>query len=207
MKIHLHFIRFALVALFLPGLFLRADVIEMQNGDRYVGKVVSMNSDSIVLDSEILGKIAVPRKKMTSLIMGMNGVPLRTAMAAPALAESTNPAAVLATALSVNTNIDLSGGLKASGANTNIIGQIREQMLAGSPAAAGKYDEMVSGLLSGKMSVNDLRREAQSSADQLRELKRELGPEAGDSLDTYLEVLDNFLRETSADPASSGSKQ
>ena len=75
-------------------------------------------------------------------------------------------------------------------------------MLAGSPEAAGKYDEMVNGLMSGELNLNDLRREAKSSADQLRELKRDLGPEAGDSIDAYLVVLDNFLKETAAEPTN-----
>jgi hypothetical protein len=48
--------------------------------------------------------------------------------------------------------------------------------------------------------MDDLRREAKASADQLWELKRE-NPEAGDSLDAYLEVLDNFLNEPADQPA------
>jgi hypothetical protein len=75
-------------------------------------------------------------------------------------------------------------------------------MLAGSPEAASNYDEMVNGLMSGKLNMDELRREAKSSADQLRALKRDLGPEAGDSLDAYLDVLDNFLKETAAGPTS-----
>ena len=76
-------------------------------------------------------------------------------------------------------------------------------MLAGDAGAASNYDAMLNGLMSGKLNINDLRREAKSSADQLRALKRDLGPEAGDSLDSYLEVLDNFLKETAPEPASS----
>jgi hypothetical protein len=109
------------------------------------------------------------------------------------------PAAALV--VPAKTNVDLSAELHRAGSDTNFIQQIRDQMLAGSPEAAGKYDEMVGGLLSGRMSMNDLRREAKSSADQLRALKRDLGPEAGDSLDAYLEVLDNFLKESAAEPA------
>jgi hypothetical protein len=99
-----------------------------------------------------------------------------------------------------STNADLSAAFRNLGANTNFVRQIREQMLAGSPEAASNYDELVSGLMSGKLNMNDLRREAKSSADQLRALKRDLGPEAGDSLNAYLEVLDNFLKETAAEP-------
>jgi hypothetical protein len=107
------------------------------------------------------------------------------------------PAAALA-----NTNLDLSAAFRNLGANTNFIGQIRQQVLAGNPEAASNYDEMVSGLMTGNLNMDDLRREAKSSADQLRQLKRDLGPDAGDSVDAYLSVLDNFLKETDAKPVN-----
>jgi hypothetical protein len=94
-----------------------------------------------------------------------------------------------------DTNLNLSAVLQHLGAGTNVIRQIRDQMLAASPEAAGKYDELVNGLLSGSVNMDDLRREARSDADQLRALKHDLGPDAGDSLDGYLEVLDDFLKE------------
>lgn len=78
-------------------------------------------------------------------------------------------------------------------------------MLSDSPEAANKYTEMVNGLMSGKLNLNDLRRDAKSSADQLRALKRDLGPEVGDSLDMYLQVLDGFLKESGSAPATSKS--
>jgi hypothetical protein len=83
-------------------------------------------------------------------------------------------------------------------ADTNVIQKIREQLLASSPEATAKYDEMVNGLFNGSLNIDDLRREAQSDADQLRALKRDLGPDAGDSLDGYLEVLDDFLNESNS---------
>jgi len=100
------------------------------------------------------------------------------------------------------TNADFSAVLRNPDLNTNFIRQVREQMLAGSPEAADKYDEMVNDLMSGKMNMDDLRREAKSSADQLRELKRDLGSDAGDSIDAYLDVLDNFLAEIDTEPTN-----
>ena len=73
-------------------------------------------------------------------------------------------------------------------------------MLANSPEAAGKYDQMVNDLLSGKLDLNGLRREAQSSAKQLQDLKRELGPEADELLEGYLQILNGFLKETDTEP-------
>jgi hypothetical protein len=53
--------------------------------------------------------------------------------------------------------------------------------------------------------MNDLRREAQSDEDQLRALKHDLGPDAGDSIDGYLDVLDDFLKESDSATAPTNS--
>jgi hypothetical protein len=181
---------------------LRADLVEMQNGDRYFGKVLSVSADTVVLESEVLGIIDVPRKKVASLAFGTNAAAPKAATNVTQVSVPTNPPTAGSLADLAHTNLDLSATLRNLGANTNFIGQIREQLLAGNPEAASNYDDLVSGLMSGKVNMDDLRREAQSSADQLRDLKRDLGPDAGDSIDAYLEVLDNFLNETDAEPAS-----
>lgn len=170
--------------------WLRADEVEMQNGDRYFGKVLSVSADTLALDSEVLGKINVPRKNVASLSFGTNAPAPKAASVALVFAPTNLPA------VRAGTNADLSDALRNLGADTNFVGKIREQMLASSPEAASKYNEMVNGLLSGSINMDDLRREAQSDADQLRALKHELGPDAGDSLDGYLDVLDDFLKES-----------
>ncbi len=203
MRIKLLFVSSGIVFILIAAPLLRADQVEMQNGDRYFGKVLSVSADTVVLESEVLGKIDVPRKKVASLAFGTNAAaPKMAAMVAQVSAPTNLPFAASLPALA-GTNTDLSAAFRSLGENTNFVRQIREQMLAGSPGAASNYDEMLSGLMNGKLNMNDLRREAKSSADQLRALKRDLGPEAGDSLDGYLEVLDNFLKETAAEPTSS----
>ena len=188
--------------IFMAATLLRADQVELQNGDRYNGKVLSVTADTVVLESEVLGKINVPRKNVANLAFGANPAVPKTATNLARISGLTNLPVAVSTQRPANPNTDLSTAFRNLGANTNFVRDIREQMLRDSPAAASKYDEMVNGLMSGKLNLNDLRREAKSSADQLRALKRELGPEAGDSLDTYLEVLDGFLKESTAEPAS-----
>jgi hypothetical protein len=186
-------------------LAVRADVLEMQNGDRYSGAVLSMTADTVVLNSEVLGKINVPRSKVASLKFGSNtnAVAPKTAVAAPVRPANinTNQSIIISGASVANTNADLAAAFRQLGADTNFVGQIRQQMFAGSPGAAAKYDEMVNGLLSGQINLGDLRKQAQASADQLRALKRDM-PEAGESLDAYLQVLDGFLNETANEPAN-----
>jgi len=185
--------------------WLRADRVEMQNGDRYFGRVMSMSADTVVLESEVLGKINVPRKQVASLVFGTNAAAPMAATQVAQISAPTNPPTAASLAALAGTNADFSAVLRNPDLNTNFIRQVREQMLAGSPEAAGKYDEMVNDLMSGKMNMDDLRREAKSSADQLRELKRDLGSDAGDSIDAYLDVLDNFIAETDIEPTNAAS--
>jgi hypothetical protein len=181
-----------IILLFAAAFVARADEVQMQNGDRYFGKVLSVSADVVVLQSEMLGKLNVPRKNVASLAFGTNAVnaPIRSA----AVSVPTNLPGPAAVAKLANTNLNLSATTHHAGAGTNVISQIREQMLAGSPEAAAKYDEMVSGLLNGSLNLDDLRREAQADAVELRALKRDLGPDAGESIDGYLQVLDAFLK-------------
>jgi hypothetical protein len=192
-----------LILIVVPAL--RADVLEMQNGDRYSGKVISVTPDTVVLTNEMLGKITVLRGKVANLSIGTNAVVPKVA-AALAPPVSTNLPAIAAPAAVVNTNLNLSAAFRQLGADTNFVGQIRQQMLAGNPQAVSKYNELVNGLLSGQLSVGDIRQQAQSAAAQIREMKRELGPDAGDALDGYLQILDSFIKETANEPADTTPK-
>ena len=124
--------------MFAAAIGLRADLVEMQNGDRYFGKVLSVSADTVVLKSDVLGKIIVPRKNVMGLAFGTNAVAPPAATNPAQVSTTTNlPAAASATALA-NTNVDLSTALRSLGADTNFVRQIRQQMLAGSPEASGK---------------------------------------------------------------------
>jgi hypothetical protein len=196
------FVWFGILLMFAAAPSLRADVVAMQNGDRYSGKVLSVSDDAVMLTNEVLGKITVPRKKVAGLSFGTNSIALNAPANVAPVSAPTNLPAIPASIVLTNTNVDFSAALRNSSMGTNIIRQIREKMLAGSPEAADKYDELANGLLSGKLNVDDLRREAQASADQLRALKRDLGPDADESLDGYLEVLDGFLKEAGSESAT-----
>ncbi len=183
-------ILFAL-SLFVVG-GLRADQVEMQNGDRYAGKVVSMTDDTIVLQSDVLGKITLPRGKVANINLGTNAA---APVFGPPVALSTNQAKAPSLVLT-NGNPDIAGALRHLGANTNFVNQIRKQFLSDAgPEANNKFDDLLGGLLSGKLDMNGLRTEAKSAADQIRTLKRQ-GGDVGEPLDSYLAILDNFLKQT-----------
>ena len=196
MRIKLLFVLAGMIFIFIAASRLRADEVDMQNGDRYIGTVLSVSGDAVVLKSEELGRITVPRKNVTAMAFGTNAVAPKAASDTAAVSAPTNLPAAPSTSELTGTNADFSAAYHNLAADTNIVAQIRQQMLAGNPAATGKFDEMVNGLLDGSLNMNDLRREAQSDEDQLRALKHDLGPDAGDSIDGYLDVLDDFIKES-----------
>jgi len=188
------------VCLGLAGVELSAaDVIQMQNGDRYAGKILSMDGEAVVMQSDVLGKISLPRAKVATLNLG-------SAPAAPvapiAVVPKASPVAgtnSLASAAVVVTNgsADLASAFRKAGTTQPTVKAIREQYLVDAgPEANAKFDELLGGVMSGKVSINDLRAQAKTAADQLRGFKRELGEEAGSEVDGYLAVLDHFLQET-----------
>jgi hypothetical protein len=171
----------------LTTLPLRADQVQMLNGDRYAGKILSLNSNAIVFESDVLGKVTLPREKIASMNFGASGATNAPAPVATRVVTATNRF--------VRSSTNLVAVLR-NGTNAATIEQVRQQMLAGTtPEVNEKYNEMLSGLMSGKLSANDIRAQARTSIDQINKLKRELGPQADPMLDAYLEILQNFVNE------------
>ena len=188
---------FFLVVLSLATSALHADQVQMHNGDRYFGNISTLNANTLTLQSDVLGIIQLPRNKVASITLGTN-VMRKVAGAAP---SSSNPVSV--PSATTNTTAEVPASLRQLAAQTNLIQQVQSRFLAGAgPEANAKFNELMTGLATGKLSVNDLRAEAKKSVEQARELKRGLGEDESSSLDTYLSILDKFLKETPA-PASS----
>src|SRR6266850_7064294 len=65
----------------------RADEVVMQNGDHYYGKVLSLTTNSLALQSEVLGRVNLPRAKVQLVTMGTdaptNSARLTTASSRP----------------------------------------------------------------------------------------------------------------------------
>ena len=59
--------RILLLGLFASIQFLCADVIECDNGDRYNGKVLSMDEKSVTMQNAITGKLTIPRARIVSI--------------------------------------------------------------------------------------------------------------------------------------------
>ena len=182
---------------------LHADQVEMQNGDRYFGKVLSLTNDTLLLRSEVLGTVRLPREKVARV--GLGAAPLTDLTAMPVLPDRDPGAPALA---ATNSSSDISARLRQLGTNSLLMKQVQSQFLSGADLEAkDKFNELVGGLLSGKLSVSDIRAEAKSAADRLRAARKDLGNDAGFMIDSYLAILDHFVRETApaASPASAPS--
>jgi hypothetical protein len=133
--------------------------------------------------------VTLPREKVASMSLAANA-----GTNAPV-----TPRVVTATNRFVHVSTNIAAALR-NGTNTGTIEQVRQQMLTGTtPEVNQKYDEMLGGLMSGKLSVNDIRAQARTSIDQIKKMKQEMGPQADPMLDAYLEILQNFVND--AEPA------
>ncbi|HOX58611.1 MAG TPA: YkgJ family cysteine cluster protein [Candidatus Paceibacterota bacterium] len=169
-----------------------ADQVELKNGDRYVGQVLSLNTNSIVLQSEVLGTLRLPRNKVAGITLGPNAASNSPAPPLPSSARRSAPGPANANATSHSTPL-----LQGLSMSTNLIRQVQQQFLSGAgPEANDKFNELLGGLISGELTVDDVRAQAKTAADQLRALQREGGDEAGLATDAYLGILDHFLKET-----------
>ena len=179
-----------LLLAFTAPIGLLADQVEMQNGDRYVGRVLSLNGDTLQLQNDVLGILRLPRSKVALISFGP--VPVMPRPVAPP------NGGVQSKALGA-TNIppEVAAQFRELAAHTNLIHQIQSQFLSDAgPEANKKFEELLNGLMTGKLNMGDLRAQAQSAADQLRALNRESGESSGFASEAYLSILDQFLKST-----------
>lgn len=150
-----------------------ADLIECDNGDRYNGKVLAMDEKQVTLQSDITGKIVIPRSRITSISFRDQS---STAGVRPAT-NSFRPGAIAF--------------------NTNAIQKIQNEYLAtATPEANQMFNEMVQGLMNGQLNMADLRGKAQETLAELRKLQAELGDdETAGLLDSYGAILESFLQQ------------
>src|SRR5579862_1910526 len=116
------------LALFLlsPVASVRADQVEMLNGDRYVGTVQTMSADTVFVQSDVLGQLKIPRNKVSTITLG-------TAVNRTAAAIPTHAASATAPA-------DASNPLQGLASRTNLVDGIRKQFLADAgPEANAKF--------------------------------------------------------------------
>jgi hypothetical protein len=174
----------------------QADQVEMQNGDRYSGKVLTLGADSVILQNEVLGKVKLPRDRVALVTFGTN-MTAQVALRPLPTNAPVRAVPVLPTAESV---ADASA-LRQIAAHTNLIHRVEDQFLKDAgPEAKAKFEELLGGLANGKIDLNGLRAQAGEAVNQLKALERDGGDQGSGLLDGYAAILESFLKET-APPA------
>lgn len=173
-----------------------ADQVQMRNGDQYFGSVVSLNKDTLVVQSDVLGTVRLPRNKVAFIDFGAN-----SQVRDPGIPSGPNNLARSPALVVTNGGNDFSASLQQLGGTSNVLQQIETQYLGDAgPEAKAKFNDLLGGYLTGKLSVNDIRAQAQATADQVKSLRKDLGEDAGGMIDGYLAILDSFLKETAPPP-------
>lgn len=167
---------------------LRADTIQLSNGDTLNGRVVSLDAKTLRLRSEIHGELSVPRSKVAAIYFGSVKPPVAKP---PLAAAAAQPAAV-------GTVQQALGALQGQGAlNAQQMNDLQKLMpLLDTPEGQKLLTEKLNGLLTGTLSVEDIRRDAVTARRQITDLQKELGPAADPSLNSYLHLIDQFLQQT-----------
>ena len=185
---------FAALTLLIAAPPAQADQVVMQNSDHYNGKVLSVTTNALVLQSDILGTVTLPRGKVAFITLG-SGTATNSSRLAAAIPSP------VPSVLKTNAAPELSAQVRQLGTQTNLLQQVRSQFLGeANPEANARFNRMVTDLATGRMDINSLRAQAQSAAAQLRSLEPEAGAEDTGTLNMYLSILDKFIKETAPSP-------
>jgi hypothetical protein len=193
---------------------LKADMIELINGDHYRGTVLGMDTNNIDFLSEIQGRVHLPRGKVAQItfhevvarpVARTNAPAASAPVASIILSGPSSPAAgtVAAATTGPASAEAVVEQMRKQGVQPQLMNQVQEQIFGkASPEASLKFQEIMNGLMSGQISVQDLRGQAQSAIQQARDAKKELGGDAGDMLDGYIGILEKFVAETAPSTAT-----
>lgn len=166
------------------------DEVVMRNGDRYYGQVLSLNSNTVVLQSDVLGELRLTRSKVGGITFN-----------APKPAGEPTPSVVppVPALPAGGTTNDLDRLVLQLGRSTNLVADVQRGVLSeAGPEATRQFNDMIKGLLTGRLTVDDIRAQAATAAGQIRQIRSELGEDAGGVLDGYLKILEDFVNRAPA---------
>jgi hypothetical protein len=209
----------------------QADSVELVNGDVLNGKVVSLDDRELRLTSDIHGELTIRRDKVAAIGLGDRKITRPAAAADRASGRggaNNRPNAAAGDQASTSLTVPVAPGsvedvvrqLRAQGLNVEQVGNLQKELpLLKEPGVKKYFDETVSGLMKGDINVSDVRKDAIRVREEYRKTAKSLGPEGertlNQALGGYLQILDNFIRETEpkstderpAIPPANGRKQ
>jgi len=181
-----------------------ADTVRLENGDTLSGHVSELTEKQLKLKSEVLGDVTLERSKVAEIYLGDNKPQeaVATAVPAPPKSESQTQAKPTApfsvpgletTPQQQNLN-DILGQLQNDGVSADTMGELTQQFpLLADPNVSKMFRDRVGGLMSGRLDIQDIRKDAVDALDMIEELEEELGPTGAQALQGYKGILQNFV--------------
>jgi hypothetical protein len=208
----------------------QADSVELVNGDVLNGKVVSLDDRELRLTSDIHGELTIRRDKVAAIGFGDRKITRPAAVADRATGRGGANSRTNATSGQASTSLtvpvapgsveDVVRQLRAQGLNVEQVGNLQKELpLLKEPGVKKYFDDTLQGLIQGDINVSDVRKDAIRVREEYRKTAKSLGPEGertlNQALGGYLQILDNFIRETepkkedtrSEDRSANGPKQ
>jgi len=185
--------KFMSVLLLLSLIPVLGDQVELINGDRYKGNVLSLTASEIRLDNEINGLMKLPRNKVKAIFFGTNALPLS---GFPMLKRQTN----------APLSEDGFAKIKQGAIDPKALQQVQTDILdSAGPEAKTMFNDLLKGLMTGTLSAEDVRKQAEQTVNQVKSLQKEAGEgEDNPLLGSYLAILQRFIEEGRTNqPASS----
>jgi hypothetical protein len=91
---------------------------------------------------------------------------------------------------------DVLDQLQSGGLNPQILSEVQKALpLVNTPEVRDYFNTTVDGLMSGNLSIQDVRKDAVKARDAILDLQKDLGPGAA-ALNGYLSILNGFIEET-----------
>ncbi|MGV3774173.1 MAG: hypothetical protein ACO1QB_14830 [Verrucomicrobiales bacterium] len=183
-----------------------AEVITFENGDQLKGSVVSLNATELKFQNANLGLVTIPRDKIASIILKEDSTKQGSRNAGTNRSEG----GLNAPPRTNDPIAQMQGGI-----DPRILEQVQKQFLDGAnPEANAMFNETLSGLMSGRINLNDLREQARTTLDELKKVQNELDEEDTALLGLYSGILEGFIAQgtnatsvaTNRPPASSRSE-
>ena len=169
------------------------------------GKVLSLDAKVLKLQSGVLGEITLQREKVVTIRLGDPSKQGRQSSDASHRA-ATPSASTTPKAPAIPTVEDVLKQLQIEGIDAKTMGAIQGQFpLLANPEVQAYLGEKVTGLASGTIGIQDIRKDAVKVRDEIVDLKKDLGPQ-GDALNGYLSILESFIRRTDPGTPTSGNK-
>jgi len=171
-----------------------ADTVQLTNGDTVSGKVVSLDGQSLTLKSEALGDVKIPRDKIAAIMLGERVLPAVVPPIGVRPADVKPAVKPLTAEPSVN---DILKQIQSGGVDKSVTKGLEAELpLLANPEVKAYFNKTLGGLMTGDLSVSDLRKQAIDVRNQVKDLEKELGPEATQALSGYLGILESFIKET-----------